>query len=94
MTYQRKTRDEYQIHGNYGHGWEEVDAFDTRKEAREILKEYRIAAPYASYKLIVKRIKRSKANEITAIRLHHAERPARRILGSAPAPKPQEDQEL
>ena len=57
MAYQRKTRDEYQIHGNYGQGFEEVCAEDTRKEARERLKEYRENEPGIAFKIVVKRIK-------------------------------------
>lgn len=37
----RKTTDEFQIHGNYGYGFEEVTASDSRKEAISYLKDYR-----------------------------------------------------
>ncbi len=55
-SYTRKTKDEYQIHGNYGSGWEEVTADDTYKEARQTLKDYRINQPEYPHKLIIKRI--------------------------------------
>lgn len=41
MKRQRKTRDEFQVWGNYGYGWDEECAEATRKEGRERLKEYR-----------------------------------------------------
>ncbi len=42
MPYTRKTADEFRIMGYYPpHGWEEVTAEDTYKEARARLKEYR-----------------------------------------------------
>jgi hypothetical protein len=45
MAYQRKTADEYQIRQDwgYGHGFEEVAAYDNRKEAVADLKSYREA---------------------------------------------------
>ena len=57
MAYIRKTRDEYQIHGDYGQGFEEVCAEDTRKEARERLKEYRENEPQYRHKIVIKRVK-------------------------------------
>lgn len=49
MTYKRKTRDEYQIHGDYGQGYEEVCAEDTRKEARAGKRTYRaLLFPHAN----------------------------------------------
>ena len=55
---ERKTEDEYQIHGNYGHGWEEVTSEATMKEARERLKEYRENERQASFKIVHKRVKK------------------------------------
>jgi len=40
MSYQRKTRDTWEVQGNYGCGWEGLTVEDTRKEARERLREY------------------------------------------------------
>ena len=55
-TYIRKTTDEFQIHGLYAHGWEEVTAEDTRSEANARLKEYRDNEPGTSFRIIKKRI--------------------------------------
>ena len=55
-TKEHTTRDEYQIHGNYGQGWEEVSAYDTRPEARADLKLYRENEPQYAHKLVKKRI--------------------------------------
>ena len=59
MAYIRKTRDEWQIHQNfgYGHGWEEVCAEDTRKEALARLREYRENQPEYPVKVVLKRIR-------------------------------------
>jgi hypothetical protein len=57
MAYKRKTRDEYQVHGDYGQGFEEVCAEDTHKEARARLKEYRENEPQYRHKLVVRRVK-------------------------------------
>lgn len=56
MAYQRKTRDIYVIQGNYGygHGWEDECSEDSRREARQRLKEYRENGPGA-YRLICRR---------------------------------------
>lgn len=58
MTYQRKTRNEFQIHGDYGygHGFEEVTAEDTRKEAIQRLHEYRENEPGVPFKIVTKRV--------------------------------------
>lgn len=58
----RKTRDEYQIHQFFpGSGWEEITAADTRKEAREDLKAYRVNQPEYPVKMIKKRVKAQAA---------------------------------
>jgi len=56
MARERKTRDEFQIHGNYGYGWHEECAEDTRREARKRLREYRENGG-GSYKLVKRRIR-------------------------------------
>jgi hypothetical protein len=58
MAYKRKTVDEFQIHGNYGygHGFEEVTAESTRKEALDRLREYRENEPGIPFKLVTKRV--------------------------------------
>lgn len=55
--YKRKTTDEYQIHGLYSYGWEEVTAEDNRREALQRLKEYRDNEKGTAFKLVKKRIK-------------------------------------
>lgn len=57
MTYKRKTKDEYQMHSNYGYGWECEVSEDTRKEIKIRLKEYRENCPNGQYKIVVRRIK-------------------------------------
>lgn len=57
MAYQRKTEDEYQVHGLYNGQWEEVTCADNRKEARQLLKDYRDNDVIsAGFKLIKKRV--------------------------------------
>ena len=53
----RKTEDEYQIHGYYEGGWEEVTAETTFKEAKARVKEYRANEPKTQFKIIKKRVK-------------------------------------
>lgn len=57
MPYQRKTRDEYQIWQCWAHGWEEVSAADTWREARQLLKEYRENQPEAPVRCVRRRVK-------------------------------------
>ena len=59
MAYVRKTRDSYEVQGNYGYGdgFECVTAEDTRHEARERLKEYRANEPGVPFRLKVVREK-------------------------------------
>ena len=40
MAYIRKTRDEWQVQGLYGYGWETLTLHNNRKEAKKSLKEY------------------------------------------------------
>lgn len=55
MPYKRKTRDYWDIQGNYGQGWEVVTAADTWKEARQYLKEYRENEPGIAFRARKKR---------------------------------------
>lgn len=52
-TYVRKTKDVYEVQGNYGygHGFERVTAEDTQGEALERLREYRANEPGVRFKL-------------------------------------------
>lgn len=59
MSYIRKTRDGWQVQGNYGygHGYECVDTLNTYKEAKESLKVYRENELGVSFKIVKKRVK-------------------------------------
>lgn len=50
----RSTVDSWEVQGNYGQGWECVTAEETRKEARERLKEYR-ENESGPFRLVLKR---------------------------------------
>lgn len=56
---ERKTVDEYQIHGFYSGQWEEVTSEDSFKEAKYRLKEYRENEVGTSFKIVKKRIKKT-----------------------------------
>ncbi len=57
MSYTRKTRDEYEVQGNYGYGWEMVTCEDSRKEAKERLREYRENETGVAFKIVKRRVK-------------------------------------
>lgn len=57
MAYKRKTRDYWDIEGNYGQGWEAVTAEDTWAQARARLKEYRENEPGIPFRIKAKREK-------------------------------------
>jgi hypothetical protein len=57
MTYVRKTRDEYDIEQHWDQGWETVCSENTRREARERLKEYRENQPEAPVRIVKRRVK-------------------------------------
>jgi hypothetical protein len=54
MAYQRKTRDVYEVRGDYGHGhgFETVTAETERAEARARLREYRENEPGIKFKIV------------------------------------------
>ena len=54
--YIRKTRDEYEIQGNYGYGWECETTEETLKEAKAQAKCYRENVNYP-IRIVKKRIK-------------------------------------
>lgn len=55
MTYQRKTRDTWELHVNYGQGWEhEVTEFSWRA-AREQAATYRREVPQYPVRLLKRR---------------------------------------
>ena len=49
--YIRKTKDIFTVEGLYFGAWETETSEDTRKEAIERLKEYRLNAPMYAYRL-------------------------------------------
>ncbi len=57
MTYQRKTRDEYQLWVNYGQGWEHEISEDTRAELNQRYREYRENCPEYPLKRVSKRVR-------------------------------------
>ncbi len=60
MTYIRKTRDEFEVRGDsgHGHGYEMVTTEDTIKEARQRLREYRENEPGVPFKIVKMRVTR------------------------------------
>ena len=56
MIYKRKTKDEWEIQGNYGHGWEMVTVEETWKEAKAQLRVYRENEPQYRHRAIKKRV--------------------------------------
>ena len=56
--YKRTTRDEYQIHVNYGHGhsWEHETTEETFKDARNMKQDYVNNCPYP-VRIVKKRVK-------------------------------------
>ena len=56
MTYIRKTRDEYEIQGNNGYGWECETAEETRKDAKAQAKCYRENVDYP-IRIVKRRVK-------------------------------------
>lgn len=51
MSYQRKTRDVWNLLGDYGQGFEHVTAELTYKEIRERLREYRATEPHVPFRV-------------------------------------------
>jgi hypothetical protein len=56
MAYTRKTADEWTIQGNYGHGWEDLSAYDKRDEARADLRAYRENEAGTPFRLVKRRV--------------------------------------
>jgi hypothetical protein len=55
--YQRKTADEYEIKGHYGHGFECVTTETTRQDAKAQIKCYRENEPGTCFIIVKKRVK-------------------------------------
>lgn len=49
--YTRKTRDVWEVQGNYGQGWECVTSEESRKDAKERLREYRDNEPMYAHRI-------------------------------------------
>ena len=56
MTYTRKTADEYQLHINYGQGWEHEISEDSFREIRGRVREYRENCPQYPVKWVKRRV--------------------------------------
>ncbi len=56
MSYQRKTRDEWEIQSNSGYGWDLECTEETAKAAREQVKCYRANTPYP-IRIVKRRVK-------------------------------------
>ena len=57
MAYQRKTHDEWEVHSNYGYGFEYTVTGDGKADAYRLLREYRKNQPQYLHKVIKKRYK-------------------------------------
>lgn len=56
MAYVRKTRDEYDLQGNYGEGWETLTCESTYREAVQRRKEYRENGDFAPMRIKALRV--------------------------------------
>lgn len=66
MAYVRKTRDEWQLHGDYGQGFEEITAEETYDGIRERLREYRQSEPRVPFKVRYVRVKIEQGKQVDA----------------------------
>ena len=57
MAYKRKTKDEYEVQGNYAGTWEMLTTEETYKDAREMLKCYEENEPKYLHRIIRKRVR-------------------------------------
>lgn len=62
MAYQRKTRDEWELQGHYGCGWECLTTDDTRAGIRQTLREYR-ENEGGNYRVIKRRVPIAEASK-------------------------------
>jgi len=53
--YKRKTRDEWQLHSNYGYGWECECIAENFVDAKRLVREYRENTT-GEHKIVLKRI--------------------------------------
>lgn len=55
--HKRKTKDQYHIVWHSEYGTEDIDVFDSLKEAREMITEYRLCMPTLSLWIVKRREK-------------------------------------
>ena len=60
MAYQRKTRDECDLLGNYGDGWDRLVTEDSYSEIKKRYREYVENQPVIPYKIVKHRIPLTK----------------------------------
>lgn len=54
---ERTTRNIYILYGNYGYGWDELCAYETRREAEADYEAYRENEPEYAHKPVKRRVK-------------------------------------
>lgn len=59
MAYIRKTRDEWQLQGNYGNGWEPILTAESLDDAREQKRCYDENEPDVVHRIKLVRVKKS-----------------------------------
>jgi len=57
MAYTRKTRDEWEVQGDYGQGWEVVTTEINRNDARAQLKLYDVEELQYPHRIVKRRVK-------------------------------------
>lgn len=62
MTYKRKTIDTWELHVNYGQGWEHECTEFSLADGRKQMKTYRENCPEWLIKLVLKRMKPDEGN--------------------------------
>lgn len=55
--YIRKTKDEWELQGDYGYGWEYLSSYDDHQEARTDLRAYRENEPDYLHRIMKRRVK-------------------------------------
>lgn len=76
MAYIRTTEDEFQIHGNYSQGFEELTSETTWKEAKQCIKDYRENEPGVQFKIVTKRIQiEPKQKTYRIVRMYKTDTP-------------------
>jgi len=63
MSYVRKTKDEYEIQGNYGYGWDVLCTEETWREAKAQLRCYEENELQYLHRIVKRRVKLETAKE-------------------------------